>query len=221
MSADDRRSFLARLTSRSNEVSAHTTAHPMAERRESLPPVVSLTLDPDDLPGTFTGAARAIGATVHVVETSAALGAIARDIVERHGVRRAVASKQRDVWPVVEALGALGVEVSPVDRASATDADLGVSAASAGIAATGSVAQASDDVGGRVVSLLPRVHWCIVPASRIVASTLEFFVDQRERRFPSNVVLITGPSKSADIEQIIVTGVHGPVALEISVVLDI
>ncbi|MEZ5257702.1 MAG: LUD domain-containing protein [Ilumatobacteraceae bacterium] len=66
----------------------------------------------------------------------------------------------------------------------------------------------------------PRVHWCLVPASCIVASTSEVFLPALNG-LPSNLVLVTGPSKSADIEQIIVTGVHGPVALELTVILDI
>ena len=62
------------------------------------------------------------------------------------------------------------------------------------------------------------MHLCVVRASRVVASTAEVLRALGDgRELPSNLALITGPSRSADIEQIIALGVHGP--LEVRVVL--
>ena len=216
---DGRRSLLARLHARA-QLATTVGAHPMPVA-DPPRPTVSTTVQPDDLVGSFETAATAVGARVTRVATSAQLAEVARDIRRRHSIRVAVASKQRAAWPAVEALGALRIEVNPFDVQHSAAADLGLTVATAAVASTGSVAQSSEDVGGRSVSLLPRVHWCLVPASCIVASTSEVFLPARDRGLPSNLVLVTGPSKSADIEQIIVTGVHGPVALELTVILDI
>ena len=63
----------------------------------------------------------------------------------------------------------------------------------------------------RLISLLPPVHVAIFPKSRILAN-----LDELLARIPlpaeqtSSMVLITGPSRTADIEQILIRGVHGP-----------
>jgi L-lactate dehydrogenase complex protein LldG len=63
----------------------------------------------------------------------------------------------------------------------------------------------------RLVSLLPPAHIAVVPKDRILTGLDELFT-----RVPlpadasSSLVLITGPSRTADIEQILVRGVHGP-----------
>ena len=219
-----RASFLARLRSRSDSPAPANLAHPLPPAPPGSPPVPvvgSSALDPDDLTGSFDRAATAAGARVHRVATSRAAAPAIAELVARHDIRRAVASKQHDAWPFVELLVAAGVEVVPFDPATAASADLGLSVASAAIATTGTVVQRTDDVGGRTVSLLPRVHLCVVPASRIVPSSAEVLRRLGEAPLPSNVVLVTGPSRSADIESTLVTGVHGPVALVLVISLDI
>ncbi len=211
--------MLARLRSRVGSAPPNL-AHPVPGPIDGVPVPVSSLVDTDDLIGSFARNASAAGATVHQF-TSDGVAAFVAALVERLGVRRAVASKQREAWPFVEQLGAAGVDVGPFDRESSTIADLGVTVASAGLATTGSVVQRSDQVGGRTASLLPTRHLCIVPASRIVASTSDVLRSLPAAGLPSNVVFVTGPSKSGDIEQIIVTGVHGPIAVELCVVLDI
>ena len=80
--------------------------------------------------------------------------------------------------------------------------------------------QHSGAAGGRTASLLPPVHLCILPASRIVASTTDVLRGLGDGRvLPSNLAIITGPSRSGDIEQIIALGVHGPLEVRV-VVLD-
>jgi L-lactate dehydrogenase complex protein LldG len=63
----------------------------------------------------------------------------------------------------------------------------------------------------RLVSLLPPIHLAIFPRSRILANLDELLsVVPRPADQTSSMVLITGPSRTADIEQILVRGVHGP-----------
>ena len=66
----------------------------------------------------------------------------------------------------------------------------------------------------RVVSLLPPVHVAIVQRGQVLPSLDEFFTLHRSEftkgDFGSYVSFISGPSRSADIEYKLVTGVHGP-----------
>lgn len=109
---------------------------------------------------------------------------------------------------------ALGATVIPAHDASAVaDADLGITGAVAGVALTGSVVVDSRRAGGRLPSLVPRHHLILLPANKIVATPGDIFraIDSwTPGGLPSNLVVITGPSRSADIELQLTLGVHGP-----------
>ena len=63
----------------------------------------------------------------------------------------------------------------------------------------------------RLISLLPPAHIAVVPRDRILTGLDELFTVLPDPAAPSSsMVLITGPSRTADIEQILVRGVHGP-----------
>ncbi len=70
-----------------------------------------------------------------------------------------------------------------------------------------------------MISLLPPAHIAVVPRDRILTGLDELFdkVPLPAER-SSSMVLITGPSRTADIEQILVRGVHGPGELHVVVV---
>jgi L-lactate dehydrogenase complex protein LldG len=94
-------------------------------------------------------------------------------------------------------------------------ADATVEEVLAGIAETGSIVCAS--VEGRAVqaSLLPSHHIAIVPSGKIFATLEDFFASLTAP--PTNVAIITGPSRTADIELTLAIGVHGPERLDIIV----
>jgi L-lactate dehydrogenase complex protein LldG len=101
----------------------------------------------------------------------------------------------------------------------AEEADVGVTSALWGVAETGSVLVSSAAPGGRAPSLLPPVHLCFLPAARILRTTAELFARIGEMpELPSNLVLISGPSKSADIGQELIVGIHGPGELHVVLV---
>ncbi|MDX1756163.1 MAG: lactate utilization protein [Marinobacter sp.] len=64
----------------------------------------------------------------------------------------------------------------------------------------------------RLMSLVPPVHFVLLHASELYATLSEAMADQdwAGRGMPSNAVLVSGPSKTADIEQTLAYGVHGP-----------
>jgi L-lactate dehydrogenase complex protein LldG len=91
-----------------------------------------------------------------------------------------------------------------------------ISRAAYGLADTGSVVIAASPEEPRARHLLPEVHVSLLAESRILPGLDELFAAMGDR-LPSALVIVTGPSRSADIEQRLVVGVHGP--REVHVVL--
>jgi L-lactate dehydrogenase complex protein LldG len=170
--------------------------------------------DPAALRPAFVAAATRAAAVVH---DGADLAAVVAAVVEEHGVRTAVVSAESEAEAVGDLLAGLGVDVVAYDPVAGATADLGVTSAVAAIAATGSVVVDAGVAGGRGASLLPPVHLCVLPADRLVATPSDVF-RRGSRPLPSNRVVITGPSRTGDIEQIITMGAHGPVAVHIALV---
>ena len=77
---------------------------------------------------------------------------------------------------------------------------------------TGSLGLCSSRAQGRACSLLPPVYVAIVEPSQIVPDLFDVFaaLESRKGDLPSNLVFVTGPSKTGDIELKLTTGVHGP-----------
>ena len=88
-------------------------------------------------------------------------------------------------------------------------ADVGISGAAAALAETGSVLIESGAGKSRMATLLPPVHIVLLPAERITAD-LFTWTAARNAPPPTNMTFVSGPSKTADIEQTLAVGVHGP-----------
>ncbi len=85
----------------------------------------------------------------------------------------------------------------------------GVSRALYGLADTGSVVLAPSADEPRARSLLPEAHVTLLDEGRILAGLDELFAALGDD-LPSALAIVTGPSRSADIEQKLAVGVHGP-----------
>src|SRR5262249_32708865 len=92
-------------------------------------------------------------------------------------------------------------------------ADIGVTSASWAIAEMGSLAMFSQPGQERLASLSPPVHRAIIETAQILPDLYDLF-DRLQSAGPENIatnlVLITGPSKTGDLELKLTTGVHGP-----------
>jgi len=96
-------------------------------------------------------------------------------------------------------------------KAACAAADIGITSVDYALAATGTFVMLSSHSEARLISLLPPAHIAIFPRSRILANLDELLsILPRPADQTSSMVLITGPSRTADIEQILVKGVHGP-----------
>ena len=71
---------------------------------------------------------------------------------------------------------------------------------------------------GRSMSLVPMFHVAFVEVSQILPDMVDLFEKLSREADRSNYILISGPSKTADIEMNVVTGVHGPNVVRIVVV---
>jgi L-lactate utilization protein LutC len=115
-------------------------------------------------------------------------------------------------------LRAAGVEVIPADGLDAAGArgaffraDVGVSGVDFLIAETGTMVLAGTAARPRSLSLLPPVHVAVATRSQVLADLFDLFEGDRwGEGLPAGLSLITGPSKTGDIELRLVTGVHGP-----------
>lgn len=111
--------------------------------------------------------------------------------------------------------GLEGVESGITDRARLQERcaaiDVGITSADYLLADTGTLVMLSSAQEARLVSLLPPAHLAVVPVDRMLTGLDELFtILPMPGEQTSSMVLITGPSRTADIEQILVRGVHGP-----------
>lgn len=92
--------------------------------------------------------------------------------------------------------------------------DAAVTSAGAAIAETGSLILWPDEHEPRTWSLVPPVHFVVVDSKKLYNTFAEAVeAEQWARQMPTNALLISGPSKSADIQQTLAYGVHGPTEL--------
>ncbi len=121
-----------------------------------------------------------------------------------------------------------GVEVTVAGLAAATpdqlrcaafEADAGVTCADFAVAETGTLALLAAPGQGRAVSLLPPVHVAVLDSRNVVYQLGALFERvEAEGSLPSALTLITGPSRTGDIEQTMTIGVHGPGELHLVVI---
>lgn len=96
--------------------------------------------------------------------------------------------------------------------------DAGISECDALIAQTGSVLVTNRSAGGRALSVLPPHHVVLARREQLLPDLPEAFALLKRKyapNYPSFISLITGPSRTGDIERILVLGAHGPRKLTI------
>ena len=99
--------------------------------------------------------------------------------------------------------------------------DAGITSAQAGIADTGTLLLIPGPGEPRSLSLVPPVHLAVLPVSRLYAGLpAAMRALQPEDDMPTNLLLVTGPSKTSDIQQTLAFGAHGPKELVIVLVHD-
>lgn len=125
--------------------------------------------------------------------------------------------KQVDKQAMMQKFPGLSFDVT---RENAKASRVGISQLKLGIAETGGMAQDSEDITQRLASALCWIHVAILPTTKIFPSLGDFFKRMHPREYKF-MTLITGASKTADIERVLAVGVHGPEKLVILCVDDL
>ncbi|MBV9997839.1 MAG: lactate utilization protein [Verrucomicrobia bacterium] len=112
---------------------------------------------------------------------------------------------------------ALGIETlyaeQPTEPKSLERCSVGITACDALVAQTGSILLTSRSAGGRALSVLPPHHVVIAQADQLVPdlpAAFDLLYSRYGNSYPSFATFITGPSRTGDIERILVLGAHGP-----------
>ncbi len=104
-------------------------------------------------------------------------------------------------------------------RETCSSAEFGVSSVAYALADTGTLVFLTESGEARLISLLPPRHIAMIERDRILSSLDELFsVVPKPAANSSAMVLITGPSRTADIEMRLVRGVHGPGEITVIVI---
>lgn len=218
MSDDARRIVLDRI------------ARATADVRDDDPPAAHAALDRDyrhrdDLnePGRLDLLeARLVDYGVDVVRTRASdlTDVLTAELTRRRARRVVVPKGSPDAW-----LAAVEGGVRLRDDADPTlldDADATLSGCAVAVADTGSIVlDGGPGQGRRAATLVPDVHLCVVPASRVVGLVPEAVARLHDAvAAGAPLTWISGPSATSDIEMIRVAGVHGPRTLVVFLVRD-
>lgn len=164
----------------------------------------------------------ALGGNVHELGTADRIANLVHTLATREGSPGVLAWDDRSlplpgVAAALERAGCVVHHQRPADaqdpatRATWAAASVGVTSASACLAETGSFVVVSGPGRGRLASLLPPIHVALVSRSQLVRS-LPVLLARQPDLFTAgaNMVCITGPSRTADIEHTLSRGVHGP-----------
>lgn len=136
------------------------------------------------------------------------------DVLRRHRTKRVITSN----FPLSDELGLkrvlkqASVEVVDEEADDVHEAEIGLTGVLVAIADSGTLLLDREAGGCGIASILPPVHMAFLRESQMRLNLAEAFIDlklalaQGHKEF----VLITGPSRTADIEQTLILGVHGP-----------
>ena len=214
-----RQSFLKRV----KEAAARGAAHRVHCRE--LSPDAGYVGAGEDLCASLAAEVNEVGGHAHLAADEAAARDCLRRLLKESGARHAL------VWrhELLDRVGTKrlckksSIAVDDVDslarldegerRAKMLAADVGITSCDLAAAETGTLFLCASPGRERVTSLLPPIHIAVVERDQIVPDLIDAF-DRLAETFadglPSNVSLITGPSKTGDIELQLTTGVHGP-----------
>ncbi len=173
-------------------------------------------LPPSDLIALFRTRALAINSVVHGPVSRHSVPRTVTAIATGHSVSSFLAWEDLPAPGVTSAMAAEGFEplddgVGPTDPRRAAKADIGITGSLCGLAESGSVVLSHGPGRGRLASLLPPVHVALLRIETIRWTLAHWAGDHPEAvENTANLVIVSGPSRTGDIELQLNLGVHGP-----------
>ena len=189
----------------------------------------------DALAAQFQQALEAVGGKFYAAGDAEDSAKLVCDLVQQRGVRSVISWDHPVLETAQAALRLAGVAVSLSQRAAGQEreairaatiaSDIGLTSCNYALADTGTLLLVGNERQGRLTSLVPITHIAIITAEQLVPTFADAVkllrltrLGTEDGRLPSNISLHTGPSKTADIEQTLTKGVHGP--KEVHVILN-
>lgn len=170
---------------------------------------------PDDLVGLFIEKAEALSTTIARVPALADVPVAAAAYLQANGL-----STNAVAWPMMQPLDWAAVGCTLDYRKPVGDDLVGITGCFCAVAETGALMMMSGPDTFASATLLPETHIAVVPASRIVGGHEDAFALMRSERgeLSRATNFIAGPSRTADIEQTLVLGAHGPYRVHVIIV---
>lgn len=168
-----------------------------------------------DLVARFRERALTLSTTVDEVETMASVPAAVARYLQAQGLPVSAV-----VWPGLAQLDWRAAGITTEARKATGDDLVGITGADCALAETGTLLLLSGEATPASTSLLPETHIAILPADRIVKGMEDAFALLRAERgrLPRSTNFVSGPSRTADIEQTLVLGAHGPYRVHVVLV---
>lgn len=186
------------------------------EQRRVMPPVGATV---EEQLALFAKNASDLRATFKLVNGAGELTAAVRALRDSEGWKKVASHRGELVESVTQSLGLpLLLTNSGYDKHELEQCDVGISECDALIAQTGTVVVTSKTAGGRALSVLPPHHVVVARREQLVPDLPAAFALMKQKHganFPSMISFVTGPSRTGDIERILVLGAHGPKRLTI------
>ena len=116
-----------------------------------------------------------------------------------------------------------GIEFTESEELFIKQAEASLTSCEALITRTGSILVSSANAGGRRLGIYPAMHIVVAKASQLlpdIKDGLQLIREKYKPDFPSMVSLVSGPSRTADIEKTLVMGAHGPKQLVLFLIDD-
>ena len=211
----------ARIGARDEARARRAVAARLADHERHLTPERT-RLDRAGLVALFAERARAVDATLETVAGFAEVpGAVARYVRDRNLPPEAVRAPHPDLDGLPWRDGTLTVRA----RAPGDEDRIGINRPFCALAETGTLVFASGPRSPATMNFLPETHIAVLAQSEIVAGLEEAWdllraAGLRGGALPRTVNLVTGPSRTGDIEQILQRGVHGPRHLHVLLLSD-
>lgn len=205
---------------------AQVRHHTGGDRDPSLSPVQDADWLPDPGPTradhrqNFARVSEQLKTRLKIVPTPERAAEVVAKLAQTENWTSIGSSGEAIVEPAVASLNLATVRTDQrgYDPKQLESCDAGLTGCTALIARTGSILVNGIDQGGRVISVLPPHHVVIATVDQLVPNLSDGYGRLRERfpeSLPNQICFITGPSRTGDIERILVLGAHGPRAVTV------
>lgn len=211
---------------------SHDTTHPTAgqsgagldgapphQARDFTPWLPSVGAGFEALAAAFAKASQELRTDFHLLEHEAAVRARLAALRDAEGWQRVAAQRGGLARTAAESLGRPVLWTDDgYDKQALERCDVGITGCDVLVAQTGSLVVTSASSGGRALSVLPPHHVVVARREQLVPDLPAAFRWLQERygaEYPSMISFVTGPSRTGDIERILVLGAHGPKKLTV------